>query len=88
MIRCKAEVRYLSIGACSLWRAMLVRGLVLAFPAAGELRECVLLEELTLEHNRLTSVLLSFASLRKLRLVEGLGRLAGCAFVNKSCVVC
>lgn len=34
---------------------------------AGELRRCEQLEELTLQHNRLTSVLLSFASLRHLR---------------------
>lgn len=35
--------------------------------SAGELRRCQQLEELTLQHNRLTSVLLSFASLRRLR---------------------
>ena len=35
--------------------------------SAGELRQCALLEELTLQHNRLTSVLLSFASLRCLK---------------------
>lgn len=45
--------------ACAAWCALRAH--------AGELRRCEVLEELTLQHNRLTSVLLSFASLRHLR---------------------
>jgi hypothetical protein len=46
--------------------------------SAGELRQCELLEELTLQHNRLASVLLSFASLRSLRWASPARREAPC----------
>lgn len=39
----------------------------LCVPCAGELRNCSALEELTLENNRLTSVLLDFRSLPRLQ---------------------